>query len=84
MKYTVHLYKAVRMYPVEIEAESQEEAVRIADEQCGSVFDKGISFEDEEVGCIGALVDEEGDEDYERSCYHEGPGARAYLGKELK
>lgn len=80
MKYTVYLYKAVRMYPVEIEAGSQEEAVQIACEQCSSVFDKGLTFEDDEAPCLGAMVDEEGDENYARSRYHEGPGAKVYLG----
>jgi hypothetical protein len=34
MKYTVHLYKVVRITTEGIEANSQEEAARIADEQC--------------------------------------------------
>lgn len=85
MKYTVHLYKAVRMHSVEVEADSQEDAISIAEDiHSQTVTLCGYGFEDDEAPCLGALVDEEGDEDYERSRYHEGPGARAYLGKELK
>lgn len=84
MKYTVHLYKAIHIKIEGVEAKSQEEAMQIADEAVNVEQYLCNGAEDEEYCCLGALVDEEGDEDYERSRYHEGPGAKAYLGKELK
>lgn len=85
MKYTVHLYKAVRIAMEDIEANSQEEAARIADEQCDVAESLRIgAAEPEECECLGALVDEVGDENYEHTRYHEGPGAKAYLGDTLK
>jgi len=81
MKYTVHLYKAVRITMDCIEADSQEEAARIADEQCdvAEAMRTG-SAEPEECERLGATVDEEDDEDYRRTRYHQGPAAEQYLG----
>lgn len=84
MKYTVHLYKAIRIKIEGVEAKSQEEAMRIADEAVNVERYLCNGADDEEFYCLGALVDEEGDEEYDRSRYHEGPGAKAYLGEELK
>lgn len=81
MKYTVHLYKAIRIKIEGVEAGSQKEAMQLADEKLNIEHYLRNGAEDEECCCLGALVDEEGDEDYERSRYHEGPGAKAYLGK---
>lgn len=81
MKYTVHLYKAVRITMEGIEAESQEEAARVADEQCEVAESLRIgAAEPEECERLGATVDEEGDEDYCRTRYHQGPAAEHYLG----
>ena len=81
MKYTVHLYKAVRITMEGIEAESQEEAARIADEQCDVAESMRVgAAEPEECERLGATVDEEGDEDYRRTRYHQGPAAEQYLG----
>lgn len=83
MKYDVHLYVPARVKIEGIEAESQEEAVQIAqnrfdpadffhgdDAREGAVSDEGPT--------LGAMVDEEGDEAYERSRYHPLDGGKAY------
>ena len=81
MKYTVHLYYAVHIRMEDVEADSQEEAVAKADAECDvkASLANGAA-EDEEAGHLGAMVDEEGDEDeYLKTRYHEGPGAKLYL-----
>ena len=79
-KFNVYLYKAVRIRLEDIEADTQEQAARIADEQldmrdslCRS------AFEDEEVEALGALVDVQGDEEFDESRYFELGGAKLYL-----
>lgn len=84
MKYTVHLYYAVRIRMEDIEADSQEEAVAKAADECDVEQSLAYgAFEDADSARLGALVDEEGaDEDgydYARTRYHEGPGAQNYL-----
>lgn len=81
MKYTVHLYKAVRVTMEGIEASSQEEAMRIADAQCDINETLRIgAVEAEECECLGATVDEDGDDEYRHTRYHQGPAAYQYLG----
>lgn len=84
MKYTVHLYKAIRVKVEGVEANSQKEAMQLADAKLNMDRYLCNGAEDEECCCLGALVDEEGDEDYERSRYHEGPGAKAYHYESVK
>lgn len=80
MKYTVHLYYAVRIRMEDIEADSQEAAVARASAECDAKHSLAHGhFEDDESPHLGALVDETGDEDYGNTRYHEGPGARNYL-----
>lgn len=84
MKYTVHLYYAVRIRMEDIEADSQEEAFVKAQEEYQT---KGrfnyMEFDDDESPALGALIDEEGDEDeYLKTRYHEGDGAKLYLAVE--
>lgn len=74
MKHNVYLYYAVRIRMGDIEANSQEEAVRKAEAECDvkASLANG-AFEDDESPHLGALVDEEGDEEnYLNSRYHEG------------
>lgn len=81
MKYTVHLYAAVRIRMEDVEANSQEEAFAKATEECdvGACLAHG-AFEDDEAPFLGALIDEEGDEEeYGNTRYHEGLGAKCYL-----
>lgn len=78
MKYTVHLYVPVRVRLDAIEADSQEQAVKKA---CAA-FDPHSVFPADgaangpvfDEAFLGATVDEEGDEEHERSRYH-------YIGK---
>lgn len=74
MKYTVHLYTAVRIRMEDIEANSQEEAAAKAMEECDVKHNLAHGyFEDDEAPFLGAMVDEEGDEEnYLNSRYHEG------------
>lgn len=80
MKYTVHLYYAVRI-PMDIEADSQEEAFAKAQEECDVKRSLAYgAYEDEETPALGATIDEEGDdEEYENTRYHQGEGVSLYL-----
>lgn len=81
MKYTVHLYRAVRIRMEGIEADSQEGAATKAIEECDvkNSLAHG-AFEDAEAPFLGVLVDEEGDEEgYRNTRYYQGPGATCYL-----
>lgn len=83
MKYTVHLYTAVRIRMEDIEANSQEEAFSKAAEECDVKHNLECGyFEDDEAPFLGAIVDEVDDEDYENTRYHQGNGAENYLDKE--
>lgn len=83
MKYTVHLYYAVRIRMEDIEADSQEEAVAKAADECDVKQSLAHgAFEDDESAHLGATVDEEGAEDYYNTRYHEGPGAYNYIAVE--
>ena len=80
MKYTVHLYTAVRIRMDDIEANSQEEAFAKASEECD--VKHNLSYgraEDDESAFLGAMVDEVGDEEYLNTRYHEGAGAKNYI-----
>lgn len=83
MKHTVHLYYAVRIRMEDIEADSQEGAIAKADAECDvrESIVRGAAEWDESPH-LGALVDEEGDEEYDNTRYHEGPGAKLYLAAE--
>jgi hypothetical protein len=70
MKYRVHLYAEVRV-PLEVEAESQEEAIGkvMYENDLYPLLKHGdVEFADE---VHGALVDEDGDEEYECSQFWE-------------
>lgn len=80
MKYTVHLYHAVRIRMEDIEADSQEEAFARAQDQCDVQHNLELGvFENEETPALGALIDEDGDEEFENTRYHQGDGAALYL-----
>jgi len=82
MKYNVHLYVGARVMIPEIEAENQQAAV----DQAISLYQPESFFtsDDSRDGAIpdesilGALVDEQGDEQFERTTYYPLDGANAY------
>ena len=85
MKYLVRFFAAVRLDPVEVEAETQEEAIALAEEKINvreAIYDRRC--EDDESAPLGALVDEVDDLEYRHTRYHEGAGARGYLGSTPK
>ncbi len=78
MKYRVHIYTVVRV-PVDVEAESQKAAMEKATEetQFNDVLDhEGVEFADE---IVGYMVDEEGDEEYQRTTTYNGDMEEAPL-----
>jgi len=81
MKYTVYLFNVVRIRMEDIEADSQEEAVEKASQDCDvSESLAHGAFEDDEAPFLGALVDEmDANDDVAVSRYHELPGAKLYL-----
>jgi len=82
MKYDVHLYVAGRIKVEGVEAVSQLEAALIAERDAPlyELFKSGQVVWDEGPA-LGALVDEEGDEDYDRSRYHSLDGAEIFYVK---
>ena len=81
-KYNVHIFAVVRVKFKDIEADSQEQAIKIAskDADFHQMFDKylepagvfdapEIEYAEEEAYY---LVDEAGDEEYEKSRWHDG------------
>jgi hypothetical protein len=75
-KYKVHVYQEVGL-PVEVEADTQGEALRIVNEErLGEVFHGRLETLIAKVGgyvteeVTGFLVDEVGDSDYLRSTYY--------------
>jgi hypothetical protein len=73
MKYRVHVYATYRL-PVEVEAESQAEAMTKAQESFdGNKFNRGDIFEyADEITAF--LVDEKGDEEYANSRAYDAAG----------
>jgi hypothetical protein len=83
MKYNVHLFAVVRVKAVDIEAESQTEAIQKGREHilkaCGDDL-RGVLYENPGIPGIehaefneefdGYLVDEQGDDGYNRSRYY--------------
>jgi len=69
-KYRVHVYLVVRV-PFDVEAESQEEAIKAAEKLVDNDSYRLPEAEDAEE-IVGYLVDEEGDEEYERSVSYDG------------
>lgn len=83
MKYTVHLYYAVQIRMGDIEADSQEEAFKKARNECNASYKLACrEAEYDETPPLGAWIDEEGDEEYLNTRYHEGDGAKLYLSVE--
>lgn len=73
MKYDVHLFPIVRVKVHGVEAGSQEEAIKKAEESTDfdDLFNKAPDIEyAEEVAYY--LIDEVGDEEYERTRWHDG------------
>ncbi len=73
MKYNVHLFPIVRVKVHGVEADSQEEAIKKAEDSTdfNDLFNKAPDIEyAEEVAYY--LVDEVGDEEYERTGWHDG------------
>jgi hypothetical protein len=73
VKYDVHLFPIVRVKVHGVEAGSQEEAIKKAEESTDfdNLFNKAPDIEyAEEVAYY--LVDEVGDEEYERTRWHDG------------
>lgn len=81
MKYTVHLYYAVRIRMEDIEADSQEEAFAKAENkvELSDLLNVEPPLEFDESPPLGAMIDEEGDENYNNTRYHQGDGATLYL-----
>ncbi len=83
MKYNVHIYVGARVRLEGIEADSQQAAVdkAILDYDPSSFFSGDDSSEaavpDESI--LGALVDEEGDDEFERTKYYPTGDAAVYL-----
>lgn len=84
MKYNVHCYVVVRVCVQDVEAESQQDAIKKADEHLGpqleGLFDdpcprdpKLKSIEYAEDGA-GYLVDEQGDENYHNTQFYNNDG----------
>jgi len=71
MKYTVWVFPLVRVKVADVEATSQEEAMKKVDESTDfhALLDReNIEFA-EEIDCFH--VDEENDPEYERSCWYD-------------
>jgi hypothetical protein len=68
MKYRVHAFMVVRV-PVEVEAESQLDAIQAAEEKVGGIsYQEMADYEAEAADeIVGWLVDEDGDEEHDRS-----------------
>lgn len=81
MKYNVHLYAVVRIKVIDIEAESHIEAIEKAEPFAWDFAHEHLTGDVRRVDHIDdfefaeemkyALVDEQGDEDYEKSCFYE-------------
>ena len=64
MKYKVHCYAVVRV-PIDIEAESQQEAMeKAADTDFAAIIDNDSDDYEYAEEIVGYLVDEEGDTEY--------------------
>ena len=76
-KYNVHLYAVVRVDISNIEAESQQAALKKAEEETDlhTLLDATEAVEyGEEI--IGYLVDEVGDDEFRKSCNYNADGER--------
>jgi len=75
VKYRVHVYMTVRVPLDDIEAESHQAAIAIAREKAPVTFRDMADLEAESAEEItGFLVDEAGDEEYERSQTYDANG----------
>jgi hypothetical protein len=63
-KYHVHLFRELRLYYPDIEADSPEDAARLAAEK---PTEEAAKIEDCDGVNLGSLVDLDGDQDYEHS-----------------
>jgi hypothetical protein len=74
--YDVHIYAVVRVKAPNVEAVSQEEAIRNADVDLYGLFDNHAKSGEIETEYAEEqayyLVDEAGDEEHERSRWHDG------------
>jgi hypothetical protein len=78
MKYNVHIYAIVRVKVLDVEANSQEESIKLVHDHVNldellnckrpQSNIENVEFEDE---ITGNLVDEHGDEEHERSRFYE-------------
>lgn len=71
MKYTVHIYPVVRVTVTGVEADSQEAAMKKAEEETdlfAVLGAKGVEYA-EDIDCFH--VDEEGDTEYEKSRWYD-------------
>ena len=75
MKYEVHIYAIVRVKVVDVEAESQQEAIRNAEARCDlyALFQQNDREPNTEYAedIDGFLVDEVGDEEHEHSRWYD-------------
>lgn len=78
MRYRVHVYMTVRVPFDDIEAESQQAAIKIVQEraatECMTLRDMADLEAEPADEITGFLVDEEGDDEYERSGSYDGEG----------
>jgi hypothetical protein len=72
MKYRVHVYAVVRV-PVEVDAESQLDAIKLAEN--ARDWDQELNAGDHEFAdeIVGFLVDEDGDPEYLNSKMYDEP-----------
>jgi hypothetical protein len=91
MKYDVHIYAVVRVKVPGVEAESQTDAIEQAEEQVdfNALFDSrrfslypGIECVEYADETSGYLVDEEGDEEHDRSSFYKYDTNRGKLVKD--
>jgi hypothetical protein len=75
MKYEVHIYAIVQVKVVDVEAESQQEAIRKAEARCDlyTLFQQNVREPHTEYAedIDSFLVDEVGDEEHEHSCWYD-------------
>lgn len=78
MKYNVHIYPIVRVKVCDIEADSQKEAIKLAETQVNlyRLFDADGPEVEYAEGIDGFLVDEVGDSDFRRSTWYNNNGER--------
>ena len=86
MKYDAHIYATVRVKVCGVEANSQKEAIKKAENQTDLYETLGESGHGTDYAeeITGFLVDEEGDTEYQRTRSYNGKGNQLRLSKAKK